>query len=82
MTTATLSPTLDQFTAGMKAMLGVDDIDIDAPLSQIGVDSLNVVEMILICQQVYTAVINYDDINIDENTTMREVDEQMSALSV
>lgn len=82
MTIATISHTLDQFTDGMKAMLGVDEIDVDAPLSQIGVDSLNVVEMILICQQVYTSVINYDDINIDENTTIREVDEQMTALSV
>jgi acyl carrier protein len=51
------------------------------PLSQVGIDSLNVVELILVCQQVYTNVVNFDEIEIDENTTLREIDAQLSTLS-
>ncbi|MBV8753538.1 MAG: acyl carrier protein [Hyphomicrobiales bacterium] len=76
-----MTDTIIQLADGIKGMLALDEVDLDRPLSQIGVDSLNVVEMIIICQQVYTNVINYDAINIDENTTIREIDEQMLALS-
>ncbi|MGP8431873.1 phosphopantetheine-binding protein [Paraburkholderia fungorum] len=77
-----METTLVQLSDGVKTMLALDEIDLDVPLSQIGVDSLNVVEMIIICQQVYCNVVNYDDINIDENTTLREIDQQMTDLSV
>ena len=76
-----MTTTLAQLTEGIKTMLSLDEVDIDIPLAQLGVDSLNVVEMIIICQQVYTGVVNYDDISIDETTTLREIDEQMTALS-
>ena len=74
--------TLTQLSDGIQEMLAVDAVDIDIPLSQVGIDSLNVVELILICQQVYTDVVNFDEIDIDENTTIREVDEQMTGLSL
>jgi acyl carrier protein len=76
-----MSTTLEQLSNGIKEMLALEEVNVDVPLSQIGIDSLNVVEMIIICQQVYTNVVNYEDINIDETTTVREIDEQMSALS-
>lgn len=76
------STTLEQFTEEMKKLLGVKEIDVDTPMSQLGVDSMNIVEMVIICQQIYTQVTNYEDINIDENTTIRELDEQMHALSL
>lgn len=77
-----LSPTLDQLKTGIQDMLALDHVDLDVSLAQVGIDSLNVVELILICQQVYTGVVNFDEIDIDENTTLREVDEQMLSLSV
>ncbi|WP_265304374.1 acyl carrier protein [Verminephrobacter eiseniae] len=73
--------TLAVFSAEMMKMPGVKTIDLDAPMSQLGVDSLNVVEMVVICQQIYTSVTNYQDIQIDENTTIRELDAQRHALS-
>lgn len=76
-----MNTTLEQLSHSIKEMLALDEVNVDVPLSQIGIDSLNVVEMIIICQQVYTNVVNYEDINIDETTTVREIDEQMSALS-
>ena len=76
-----MTTTLDQLSCGIREMLALDEVDVDLPLSQIGIDSLNVVEMIILCQQVYSGVVNYDDIGIDETTTLREVDEQMTSLS-
>ncbi len=76
-----MSTTLNQLSNGIKEILGLDEVNVDVPMSQIGIDSLNVVEMIIVCQQVYTNVVNYEDISIDETTTLREIDEQMQALS-
>jgi cytochrome c-type biogenesis protein CcmH/NrfG len=73
---------LEEFSAEMEKLLALKNIDVDAPMSQLGVDSMNIVEMVIICQQIYTQVANYEDINIDENTTIRELDEQMQALSL
>jgi hypothetical protein len=77
-----MSDTLTSFEDEMKRMLSVKTIDIDVPLSQLGIDSLNIVEMVIICQQVYVDVQNYEDIAIDENTTIRELDEQLNSLSI
>jgi Phosphopantetheine attachment site len=77
-----MSDTLTSFTEEMKRMLAVKSVDVDAPLSQLGVDSLNIVEMVIICQQIYVNVLNYEDIAIDETTTIRELDEQLNSLSV
>ncbi len=77
-----MSDNLNQFSEHMMKMLGVKSIDVDAPMSQLGVDSLNIVEMVVICQQIYTNVTNYQDIQIDENTTLRELDAQLNELSL
>lgn len=77
-----MNTTLTAFATEMQKLLGLSEIDVDAPMSQLGVDSMNIVEMVIICQQIYTQVANYEDIDIDENTTIRELDEQMLGLSV
>ena len=74
--------TLTDLTAKMEQLLGKTAIDVDMPLSMLGVDSMNIVEMVLICQQIYLGVTNYEDIDINEHTTLRDLDEQMNALSV
>jgi hypothetical protein len=76
-----MTDTLTAFSEEMKHMLGTKTIDVDAPMSHIGVDSLNVVEMVLICQRIYIAIVDYEDIEIDENTTIRELDGKLNALS-
>ncbi|MGL6209566.1 MAG: phosphopantetheine-binding protein [Paracoccaceae bacterium] len=77
----TTTETLAQLQRGIMDMLALDSVDLDVALAQLGIDSLNVVELILICQQVYVSVTDFEAIDIDENTTLREVDEQMLALS-
>jgi hypothetical protein len=76
-----METTLAQLSDGVNTMLALDEIGMDVALSQIGVDSLNMVEMIIICQQVYINAGNYDDTKIDGNTTLREIDQEMSDLS-
>ena len=60
-----MADTLSAFREEMKRMLGTKTIDVDAPMSQIGVDSLNIVEMVIICQQIYIALVDYEDIEMD-----------------
>ena len=74
--------TLTDLTAKIEQLLGKTAIDVDVPLSMLGVDSMNIVEMVIICQQIYLGVTNYEDIDITEHTTLRDLDEQMNALSV
>ncbi|MDR2031415.1 MAG: acyl carrier protein [Azoarcus sp.] len=55
-------------------ILNVPSVELDLPLAQLGIDSLNVVELILVCQQVYPDVIDVSGINFDEHSTLREID--------
>ncbi len=73
---------LNSLSNSVAEMLGYETVSLDEPLSQIGIDSLNVVELILICQQIYVNCVNFEGIEIDENTTLREIDAQLMDLSV
>lgn len=76
-----MSETLNELATEMKTMLSVKDLELDQPLALLGIDSMNIVEIILICQQVYVDVVDYEEIDIDENTTLRELDSQLLSLS-
>lgn len=80
--TPQITETLVQLKSDIMDMLALDSVDLDVSLAQVGIDSLNVVELILICQQIYVHVTDFDALDIDENTTLREVDEQMLSLSM
>lgn len=58
-----------------------EHIDADASLLDLGVDSMNIVELIMVCEQVYDGDIDPDALELDEYTTLRELDERLSALS-
>ncbi|SFC32194.1 acyl carrier protein [Pseudoalteromonas denitrificans] len=58
-------------------MLNKDQIDSDTPLGELGIDSLNVVEVILICEQLYTDVSDPEALIFDEFTTLRDMDAQL-----
>ena len=58
-------------------MLNKEQIDADTPLGELGVDSLNVVEIILICEQIYTDVSDPEALIFDEFTTLRDMDAQL-----
>lgn len=58
-------------------MLNKDMVDSDTPIAELGVDSLNIVEIILICEQLYPGVMNPENLVFDEHTTLREMDKQL-----
>ena len=66
--------TLARLQSEVGNFLNVDTVDPDMPLAQLGIDSLNVVELILVCQQVYTHVLDVSAITFDEHSTLREID--------
>lgn len=73
--------TLKALQQSIAEMLNKDEVDVDATLAEIGIDSLNVVELILICEQVYPNCTNPETLTFDEHTTLREVDQQITTVS-
>ncbi|AWQ19097.1 MULTISPECIES: acyl carrier protein [Pantoea] len=68
------SLSLEQLCEEVAKILKTDSVDADCPLGQLGIDSLNVVELILACQMIYPNVMDFDDLLFDENSTLREID--------
>lgn len=70
-----MTPTpLDKLCEEVAKILKTDSVDADCPLGQLGIDSLNVVELILACQMIYPNVMDFDDLIFDENSTLCEID--------
>lgn len=68
------SLSLEQLCEEVAKILKTDSVNADCPLGQLGIDSLNVVELILACQMIYPNVMDFDDLLFDENSTLREID--------
>jgi acyl carrier protein len=75
--TLAVGSTLPELKAQIAEMLNKEDIDVDAPLGELGVDSLNIVEVILIVEQLYPNVSDPDALTFDEHTTLSQMDEQL-----
>jgi acyl carrier protein len=73
------SQTLNLLLKEVSKILNVDQVDADSGLGEIGIDSLNVVELIMVCEQIYVAEINPDQLSIDQYTTLRDLDRQLAA---
>lgn len=71
--TETLNTLLDE----LKEILSVDSIDPDSGLGELGIDSLNIVELLLVCEKVYTSGVNPADLAIDQYTSIRDLDRQL-----
>jgi acyl carrier protein len=77
--TVSLLPELQQ---QMADMLNKDKVDADTPLGELGIDSLNIVEVILISEQLYSNVMDPEALVFDEYTTLRDMDHQLLEASV
>jgi acyl carrier protein len=73
----TPSEQLNGLVTRVARILNAGNVSIDTPLNELGFDSLNVVELIIACQEVYPNVIDPGSIQFDEHTTLREIDEQL-----
>ncbi|MEZ5920176.1 MAG: acyl carrier protein [Parvularculaceae bacterium] len=73
--------TLDLLSQEVAKILGQESIDPDISVSELGVDSLKVVELMLVCDQLYPNKIDPEKIEIDQSTTLRGMDQQFLAMN-
>jgi acyl carrier protein len=72
-----LTPTLRLLMKEVAKILAVGEVDPDVALGDIGIDSLNVVELVLTCEQLYPDTLNPEELSVDQHTTLRELDRQL-----
>ena len=73
---------LDLLAAEVGRILNVDIVDVDTPMGELGVDSLNVVELVLVCEQLYTDSVDPERLQIDQYTSLRELHTQLVGAAV
>lgn len=61
--------------------LNQESVDPDIAIGELGFDSMRVVELILICDELYETSIDPESINLDQFTTLRGLDEQFLAMA-
>lgn len=68
--------TLDRLVEGVRSTLRLDVIGTDVPIGELGFDSMNIVELIVICDQIYQVPVNPESIELTQYTTLRDLDTQ------
>ena len=61
----------------LQQILSIDSIEPEYSLGELGIDSLNIVELLLVCEKIYPSGVNPADLAIDQFTTIRDLDLQM-----
>jgi acyl carrier protein len=73
--------TLSQLTAHVQKALSLDVVSPDIAIGELGFDSMRVVELILICDQLYDTTINPESIELTQYTTLRDLDRQFLSMA-
>ncbi|MDM0077524.1 acyl carrier protein [Variovorax sp. J2P1-59] len=74
--------TLSQLTDHVMKTMERDTIDPDVAIGELGFDSMRVVELIMICDQIYGTAIDPEAIDLNQYTTLRDIDSQFRALAL
>jgi acyl carrier protein len=72
----TETQTLPLLLQEVAKILNRDAVDPDVGVNELGIDSLKVVELMLVCDQLYPTQIDPDKLTIDQFTTLRSLDQQ------
>jgi acyl carrier protein len=73
--------TLPQLAAHVAKALNRESVDTDVAIGELGFDSMRVVELILICDQLYETSIDPESIELTQFTTLRNLDEQFVTMA-
>jgi acyl carrier protein len=73
--------TLPLLVGHVAKALNQESVDADTAIGELGFDSMRVVELILICDELYETSIDPESINLDQFTTLRGLDEQFRAMA-
>ncbi len=74
-TTETLN-TLELLKKEAANNLNIETVDTHVGLGELGIDSLNVVELIVYCEQLYGSI-DPEQLNITQYTTLEQIDIQL-----
>jgi acyl carrier protein len=69
--------TLKLLIAEVAKIAELENVDPDIGLNELGVDSLKLVELVLVCDQLYAISLDPERLDINEFTTLRDLDRQM-----
>lgn len=72
--------TLNALCSAVSKSLNRESADPDIAIGELGLDSMRVVELILICDQLYDASIETESIDLTQFTTLRELDQQFNEM--
>ncbi len=75
------SATLPLLAGHVAKALERESVDPDVAIGELGFDSMRVVELILICDQLYETSIDPESIELTQFTTLRSLDEQFVAMA-
>jgi acyl carrier protein len=68
---------MESLISEIQKILSIYTIDPDVPLIEIGVDSINIVEIMISCENIYGVNVVESDITLDQYTTIRSLDGQL-----
>ncbi|POA97048.1 acyl carrier protein [Chromobacterium sinusclupearum] len=68
--------TLETLRKETAKILNVETVDTNVGLGELGIDSLNVVELIVFCEQLYGSI-DPEQLNITQYTTLEQLDTQL-----
>ncbi|AVG16759.1 MULTISPECIES: acyl carrier protein [Chromobacteriaceae] len=68
--------TLEMLRKETAKILNVETVDTHVGLGELGIDSLNVVELIVFCEQLYGSI-DPEQLNITQFTTLEQLDAQL-----
>ena len=74
-TTDTLN-TLELLKKEAAKILNIESVDTHVGLGELGIDSLNVVELIVYCEQLYGSI-DPEQLSITQYTTLEQIDSQL-----
>jgi acyl carrier protein len=74
--------TLDLLIDHVMKTMARDSIDPDVAIGELGFDSMRVVELIMICEQIYGAGIDPASLELTQYTTLRDIDSQFRAVAL
>lgn len=73
--------TLNQLQTEVAKILNREAVPEDLGLAELGLDSLKVVELILVCDKIYPGNIDPEQLRIDQFTTLEDLDRQLREAS-
>lgn len=70
--------TLERLCRGVALMLEVAEVDPDTGIGELGINSLNLAVMAIMCEVLYAGNVRLNDIALDVSTTLRSLDVQLA----